>query len=83
MKNKNKAKMKSEDASGHLHLSLVNSKKDHDEPNPGVYTFDERAQGKGTWVVIINTGYNWEQVPEVRPTTRTALAQSVSPVLDT
>lgn len=68
MKSQNEARLKTEDASENLHLSLVNSVKDNDNPNPGLYTFDERAQGKGSWVVVINSGYNWEQVPEVRLT---------------
>lgn len=58
--------MKTEDASKRLHLSLVNSVKDYDNPNPGTYTYNEQALGKGTWVVIINSGYNWEQFPEVK-----------------
>lgn len=57
--------MRTEDASERLHLSLVNLHKNYDNPNPGQYTFDKRALGSGAWVVIINTGYNWEQLPEV------------------
>lgn len=60
--------MKTENASERLHLSLVNLPRDYENPNPGEYTFDERALGKGTWVVIINTGFNWEQFPEVSST---------------
>lgn len=51
-----------------LHLSLVNWYKDYARPNPGIYTFDKRAQGKGTWVCTINTGYNWELFPNVNTT---------------
>lgn len=54
-----------EDASDRLHLSLLSSPKDHDNPNTGVYSYCEEAQGQGTWMVIINTGYNLEQFPEV------------------
>lgn len=59
--------MRTEDASERLHLSLSNEARDYDNPNSGRYTFDERALGKGTWIVIINTGFNWEQFPEVSP----------------
>lgn len=57
--------MRTEDASVRLHLSLVNLVRNYENPNSGVYTFDERALGKGTWIVIIDTGVNWEQFPEV------------------
>lgn len=63
--------MKSEDATERMHLSLVDSSVDYSNPNPGVYTFDERALGKGSWVVIINSGYNWKQFPEVKKTSLT------------
>lgn len=59
------ATIHTEDASDRLHLSLLSSPKDHDTPNAGVYSYHEEAQGQGCWVVIINTGYNWEQFPEV------------------
>lgn len=54
-----------EDASDRLHLSLLSSPKDHDNPNTGVYSYFEEAQGQGSWIVIINTGYNLEQFPQV------------------
>lgn len=54
-----------EDASDRLHLSLLSSPMDHDNPNTGVYSYVEEAQGQGSWIVIINTGYNLEQFPEV------------------
>lgn len=57
--------LKTEDTTDRPHLSLVNLQKDFNRPNPGTFTFDERALGKGSWVCIINTGYNWEQFPEV------------------
>lgn len=57
--------MRTEDASERLHLSLIDLNRNYVNQNPGVYTFDERALGKGTWVVIINTGLNWQQFPEV------------------
>lgn len=57
--------MRTEDASERMHLSLVDSSIDYSDPNPGAYTFDERALGKGSWVVVINSGYNWKQFPEV------------------
>ncbi|KAJ4394016.1 hypothetical protein N0V93_003233 [Gnomoniopsis smithogilvyi] len=56
--------MKTENASERLHLSLIDLARNYENPNSGEYTFDERALGKGTWVVIINTGFNWEQFPE-------------------
>lgn len=59
------ATIRTEDASDRLHLSLLSSPKDHDNPNTGVYTYDEKALGQDTWIVIINTGFNWEQFPEV------------------
>lgn len=62
------ATIHTEDASDHLHLSLLSSPKDHDTPNTGAYSYHEEAQGQGCWVVIINTGYNWEQFPEVSQT---------------
>lgn len=57
--------MKTEDTTDRLHLSLINRMQDFANPNPGSYEFDERAMGKGTTVCIINTGYNWEQFPDV------------------
>lgn len=57
--------IKTEDASARLHLSLVNLPRNYANANPGKYTYDERALGKGTWIVTINTGYNWERFPEV------------------
>lgn len=54
-----------EDASDRLHLSLLSSPKDHDNPNTGVYSYREEAQGQGSWIVMINTGCNWEKFPEV------------------
>lgn len=57
--------MRTEDASERLHLSLIDLARNYANPNPGVYTFDDRALGKGTWVVLINTGLNWQQFPEV------------------
>lgn len=62
------ATIRTEDASDRLHLSLLSSPKDHDNPNTGVYTYREEAQGQGCWIIIINTGYNWEQFPEVSRT---------------
>lgn len=59
------ATIRTEDASDRLHLSLLSSPKDHDNPNNGVYSYREDAQGQGSWIVIINTGYNLEQFPEV------------------
>jgi hypothetical protein len=59
------ATIRTEDASDRLHLSLLSSPKNYDNPNTGVYSYKEDAQGEGTWIVIINTGYNWEQFPEV------------------
>lgn len=59
------ATIHTEDASDRLHLSLLSSPKDHNNPNTGVYSYREEAQGQGCWIVIINTGYNWEQFPEV------------------
>ncbi|KAK2599795.1 hypothetical protein N8I77_011520 [Diaporthe amygdali] len=56
--------IQTEDASDRLHLSLLSSAKDHDNPNTRLYSYREEAQGQGTWIVIINTGYNWEQFPE-------------------
>lgn len=61
------ATIRTEDASDRLHLSLLSSPKDNDNPNTGTYTYHEEAQGQGIWIVIINTGYNWEQFPEVSP----------------
>ncbi|POS73943.1 hypothetical protein DHEL01_v207663 [Diaporthe helianthi] len=60
----NMASIRTEDASDRLHLSLLSSPKDHDNPNTGVYTYNEEALGQGTWIVMINTGYNWEQFPQ-------------------
>lgn len=57
--------IRTENASDRLHLSLLSSPKDYDNPNTGDYSCKEDAQGEGTWIVIINTGYNWEQFPEV------------------
>lgn len=57
--------MRTEDTTDRLHLSLLNRQKDVCEPNTGSYTFDERALGKGSWVCIINTGYDWEKFPSV------------------
>lgn len=62
---KKMATIQTEDASDRLHLSLLSSPKDHDNPNNGVYSYREGALGEGTWIVIINTGYNWEQFPKV------------------
>jgi hypothetical protein len=61
------ATVQTEDASDRLHLSLLSSPQDHNNPNTGVYSYREAAQGQGTWIVIINTGYNWELFPEVSP----------------
>lgn len=61
------ASIQTEDASDRLHLSLLSSPQDHDNPNTGLYSYNEAAQGQGTWIVIMNTGYNWEQFPEVSP----------------
>ncbi|KAI7783696.1 hypothetical protein LA080_011405 [Diaporthe eres] len=58
------ALIQTEDASDRLHLSLLSSPQDHDNPNTGLYSYNEAAQGQGTWIVIMNTGYNWEQFPE-------------------
>lgn len=59
------ATIHTEDASDRLHLSLLSSPKDHDNPNTGVYSYREEAQGQGSWIVTINTGCNWQQFPEV------------------
>ncbi|KAL1865327.1 hypothetical protein Daus18300_007217 [Diaporthe australafricana] len=58
------ATIRTEDASDRLHLSLLSSPKDYNNANTGTYTYLEEAQGQGTWIVIINTGYNWELFPE-------------------
>jgi hypothetical protein len=54
-----------EDASDRLYLSLLSSPEDHDKPNTGTYSFNPEAQGQGTWLVIIDTGYDWQRYPEV------------------
>ncbi|KKY30397.1 hypothetical protein UCDDA912_g09666 [Diaporthe ampelina] len=58
------AAIRTEDASDRLHLSLLSSPEDQDNPNTGVYSYREAALGQGTWIVIMNTGFNWEQFPE-------------------
>ncbi|ROV91004.1 hypothetical protein VSDG_07720 [Cytospora chrysosperma] len=54
----------SEDASDRLYLSLLSSPEDHDKPNTGTYSFNPDAQGQGTWLVMIDTGYDWQRFPE-------------------
>lgn len=74
------ATIRTEDAQDRLHLSLLSSPKDHDNPNTGEYTYNEEALGQGTWIVIINTGYNWEQFPEVSPRTDPGIVPADTPM---
>lgn len=71
------ATIHTEGAEDRLHLSLLSSPKDYDNPNTGLYAYREEAQGKGCWIVLINTGYNCEQFPEVSQEEFVVLAGSV------
>lgn len=57
--------IRTEGSSDRLYLSLLSSPEDHKRPNTGSYSYDEKALGKGVWIVIVDTGFNWEQFPEV------------------
>lgn len=61
--------IQTEDASDRLYLSLLSSPENHDKPNTGTYSYNPDAQGQGTWLVMIDTGYDWERFPEVSRTT--------------
>ncbi|KAK7736164.1 hypothetical protein SLS53_007192 [Cytospora paraplurivora] len=56
--------VRTEDASERLYLSLLSSPENHNNPNTGRYSYNESAQGQGTWLVIIDTGFDWERFPE-------------------
>ncbi|ROW08717.1 hypothetical protein VPNG_06415 [Cytospora leucostoma] len=56
--------IRTEDASDRLYLSLLSSPENHKNPNTGRYSYDENAQGQGTWIVIIDSGFDWERFPE-------------------
>ncbi|KUI72205.1 hypothetical protein VM1G_07647 [Cytospora mali] len=58
------APIQTEDASDSLYLGLLSSPEDYNTPNTGKYSYNPDAQGQGTWLVIIDTGYDWERFPE-------------------
>lgn len=57
--------IQTEDTPDRLYLSLLSSPEDHENPNAGSFSYNPDAQGQGTWLVIIDTGYDWERFPEV------------------
>ena len=59
------AHIRNEDSLDRLYLSLLSSPKDCSNPNTGVYSYNMEAQGKGVWITLIDTGFDWERFPEV------------------
>lgn len=50
------------------YLSLISAPKNYDNPNPlGAYQRDPRAKdGEGTWVAMIDSGFDLDRYPHVR-----------------
>ncbi|KAJ9136928.1 hypothetical protein NKR23_g9477 [Pleurostoma richardsiae] len=46
------------------HLCLLSSPLDYSNPNSGKYEYDNEAQGQGVSIVVIDTGFEYEALPQ-------------------